>query len=362
MGQAAGSHRGVRASGSRATTPRVTYLRVSVTDRCNERCIYCMPPEGVRLKTHGDVLSYEEMTRVVRCAVPLGVRTVRLTGGEPLVRRGLVEFARDVAAVPGVEDVALTTNGLLLPAVARALRKAGVRRVNISLDTLRPGRYRDITRTGSFADAWAGLEAALEAGFRPVKVNTVVMRGVNDDEIEDMALIAAEGVLTWRFIELMPLGEAGRLGEDMLVPAAEVVERLAALAAARGLPFTEEGAGSARRGDGRDGRAGAGPGPFAGAGPARYFRFGRGRVGVISPMTHGFCAECNRLRLTSDGRVHPCLTSPLEVDLAGALRGGASDEEITALLAEAVRMKPEAHRMRERLPELAERRMSRIGG
>jgi cyclic pyranopterin phosphate synthase len=327
--------------------PQVSYMRVSITDRCNQRCVYCMPPEGVALKTHTAILSYEELARVIRCAVPLGVRSVRLTGGEPLVRRGIVDFAASVAAIPGVDDLALTTNGVLLADLARDLRRAGVRRVNVSLDSLRPDRYRRITRRDAFAAAWTGVEAALAAGLAPVKINTVVVRGLNDDEIEEMALAAAAGAqLIWRFIELMPLGEARGFGPDALVTADEIVGRLAAAAARRGLALTEDTQGQE---------------PL-GAGPARYFRLGAGRIGVISPMTHGFCSTCNRLRLTSDGRVHPCLTSSLEIDLAGPLRAGASDAELTRLLAWAVSLKPEAHRMRERRPELAERRMSRIGG
>jgi len=305
-----------------------------------------MPAGGVPLKTHDDILRFEDIERVVRAAVPLGVRSVRLTGGEPLVRRGVVDLAARLAGVPGVDDLALTTNGVLLGKKAGPLYRAGVRRVNVSLDTLRPDRYRRITRTDFFAEARAGLDAALETGFDPVKVNTVVVRGENDDEIEEMALRAVDGRLTWRFIELMPLGEGGVWGNEALVPSDEIVGRLERFAAERGLPFEEEGALS----------------PPLGAGPARYFRLGAGRVGVISPMTHGFCSRCNRLRLTSDGKIHPCLASPLEVDMAGPLRSGASQDEITTLLARAVKMKPRAHRLAERRPELSERKMSQIGG
>ncbi len=341
---------------------RVSYLRVSVTDRCNERCVYCMPAHGVPLKLHDDILRFEEIETIVRAAVPLGVRSVRLTGGEPLVRKGIIELAAGLAAIPGVDDLALTTNGVLLGELAVPLRQAGVRRLNVSLDTLRPDRYREITRRHNFDKACSGIRTAVEAGFQPVKVNTVVIRGLNDDEIESMALVAAGAAgkaagpaspiatsaasLVWRFIELMPLGEGHLWGERALVPADEIVDRLADLAARHGLPFEEEG-------------------PLAppfGAGPARYFKFGRGRVGVISPMTHGFCSRCNRLRLTSDGKIHPCLTSPLAVDLAEPLRAGASAGEIARLLAKAVQMKPQAHRMAERRPELSNRRMSQIGG
>ncbi len=345
----------------------ISYLRVSVTDRCNQRCVYCMPAAGVPLKSHVDILRYEEIERVVRAAVSLGVRSVRLTGGEPLVRRGIVEFARTLAGIPGLTDLSLTTNGVLLAELARPLRQAGLGRLSLSLDTLQADRYREITRTDLWSEAWAGLRAALEAGFDPVKVNTVVVRGLNDDEIEDMALLAAgvagaagatgaagaavsapslPGRVVWRFIELMPLGEGRAWGPQALVGADEIVLRLRNLAAGHGLPFTEAGAAS---------------GPH-GAGPSRYYRFGSAWVGVISPMTHGFCAECNRLRLTSDGKIHPCLASPCEVDLAGPLRAGLSQEGLARLLAEAAAMKPEAHRLLERRPELERRKMSWLGG
>jgi cyclic pyranopterin phosphate synthase len=344
---------------------KVSYLRVSVTDRCNQRCVYCLPAEGVPLKAHRDILSFEEIERVVRAAVTLGVRSVRLTGGEPLVRRAIVDLARGLAVVPGLDDLSLTTNGVLLAGLSEPLRAAGVGRVNISFDTLRPERYRVITRTDHFQEARLGLEAALAAGFAPVKVNTVVIRGLNDDEIEDMALLAAgigrpDGCLAspgpaiiWRFIELMPLGEGRVWGENALVPAGEIAERLARLAGLRGLLFEETSSAGGQAGEGR--------GP-AGAGPARYFRLGGGHVGVISPMTHGFCASCNRLRLTSDGQVHPCLASPFAIDLAGPLRAGASPVELARLLTQAVESKPQAHRMAERPPELARRQMSKIGG
>jgi cyclic pyranopterin phosphate synthase len=357
----------------RRRTSSISYLRVSVTDRCNQRCVYCMPAAGVPLKSHADILRYEEIERVVRAAVSLGVRSVRLTGGEPLVRRGLVEFAGTLAGIPGLTDLSLTTNGVLLAELARPLRQTGLGRLSLSLDTLQATRYREITRTDLWSEAWAGLRAALEAGFDPVKVNTVVVRGLNDDEIEDMALLAAgaagaaraigtagaagvagaavnapflPGRVVWRFIELMPLGEGRAWGPQALVGADEIVLRLRNLAVGHGLPFTEAGAAS---------------GPY-GAGPSRYYRFGSAWVGVISPMTHGFCAECNRLRLTSDGKIHPCLASPCEVDLAGPLRAGLSQEGLARLLAEAAAMKPEAHRLLERRPELERCKMSRLGG
>jgi cyclic pyranopterin phosphate synthase len=339
----------------------VSYLRVSVTDRCNQRCVYCLPADGVPLKSHADILRYEEIELIVRAAVSLGVKSVRLTGGEPLVRRGVVDFAATLATIPGLTDLTLTTNGVLLAPLARPLRQAGVRRLSLSLDSLRPDRYREITRTDLWSEAWAGLRAAMEAGFDPIKVNTVVVRGLNDDEIEDMALLAAQadlpGRLIWRFIELMPLGEGRVWGPQALVSAAEITRRLRDLSAARGLLFEEEGEAAQL--------PGAGPAAVArpfGAGPARYYRLGAGWVGVISPMTHGFCGGCNRLRLTSDGRIHPCLASPLEVDVATPLRAGLSPEELGRLLSRAATLKPQAHRLIERHPELQDRRMSRIGG
>lgn len=296
----------------------IDYLRVSVTDRCNLRCIYCMPPEGVALRRRHDLLSFEEIVSVVSAAVGLGVRKVRLTGGEPLARPGLTELVRALARIEGLDDLSLSTNGTLLSGCARELKAAGLRRVNVSLDSLRPDRYRSITRGGELAAAINGIEAAQEAGLEPIKLNVVVLRGVNDDEVSDLAALATDRGWTIRFIERMPLagGAAG------FVPSSEVRARLDGFG-----PLTPE-FGEARNG------------------PARCYRLAgaAGAFGFISPLSEPFCATCNRLRLTSTGMLRPCLLSHEgEVDVRAALRAGADGPAIQSLLLQAAQAKPGRH-------------------
>jgi cyclic pyranopterin phosphate synthase len=321
----------------------INYLRVSVTDRCNLRCVYCMPPEGVAPRTHAEILSYEEIELIVRAAAELGISKVRLTGGEPLARLGLADLVRLLARIPGVDDLSMTTNGTLLPKYAHELAEAGLQRVNISLDTLHPERFARITRRGKLRDALAGIDAALRAGLRPVKINTVVIRGLNDDEIIDLARKAVIDGWHVRFIEWMPVGHA--ISQDQswgeaVMTAAEMREQI-----------------------------GAALGPLeavqveAGAGPARYYRLpgGQGTVGFISPVSEHFCSGCNRLRLTADGQLRPCLLSDYEIDLRTPLRQGAGIGEIKDLLLRGIGQKPEQHHLRER--EWVEKRvMAQIGG
>ncbi len=336
---------------------RIDYLRISITDRCNLRCRYCMPADGVAFKPHEEILTFEEIVRLARIAAEEGISKVRLTGGEPLVRRGVPDLVRELLALPGLDSVALTTNATLLPRYAAELREAGLSRVNVSLDSLDPAVYEQITRGGSLAGALAGLDAAFDAGFDPVKLNVVVVRSLHQDLL-GFARLTLERPLHVRFIEYMPLGdaeegtgchtdgtsdEAGWTREDS-VPSDEVLERIASEAAAAGLgellPVAREAA----------------PG---GWGPARYYRFegARGTVGVISPLSHHFCAECNRLRLTADGRLRPCLFSDHELDVRTVLRTG-TDEDVRAAVKRALNDKPESHNMRVG----TERRMSQIGG
>ncbi len=333
---------------------RIDYLRISLTDRCNLRCRYCMPAEGVTWKPASDILSYEEILRFTRIAIEQGIGKIRLTGGEPLVRGGIVDFVRDLHAIPGIESVALTTNGTLLPGFASDLYDAGLRRVNVSLDSLDPEVFRAITRGGRLQDALAGIEAAFQVGFDPVKLNVVVVRSLEQDLL-GFARLTLERPLHVRFIEYMPVGEAeegsgchseGVEGwtHDDSVPSDEVLARLAREGAAAGLgalePLEKERA----------------PG---GWGPARYYRFGDGpgTIGVISPLSHHFCAECNRLRLTADGRLRPCLFSDHELDVLTALRDG-DDESVRKIVVAALADKPESHSMR-----IGTRRtMSQIGG
>ncbi|MCS7178883.1 MAG: GTP 3',8-cyclase MoaA [Anaerolineae bacterium] len=303
----------------------VQYLRVSVTDRCNLRCLYCMPEEGVVQCSHQDILRHEEIVRIVRIAVETGFMHIRLTGGEPLVRRGIVDLVAELARIPGLDDLSMTTNGILLRQYAKALARAGLRRINLSLDTLRPERFRQITRWGNLEDVLAGREAALAAGLRPIKINMVVIRGLNDDEVVDMARKTIEPDWHVRFIEVMPLGAGVRWFGDGVVPAAEIRARI------------EEAVGPLTPVHGE-----------VGIGPARYYRLpgAAGTVGFIGAVTEHFCHFCNRLRLTSDGRLLPCLLSSATIDLRTPLRNGATDEELRALFMQAVVAKPRGHALR----------------
>ncbi len=303
---------------------KINYLRVSITDRCNLRCVYCMPEEGVVWLPHDDILRYEEIERIVRVGVGLGIDRVRVTGGEPLVRRGVVEFIGRLAAIQGLQDISLTTNGVNLPEMAGALASAGLRRVNISLDTLQPERFAQVSRVDAHAKVLAGVEAALAAGLHPVKLNVVVLRGFNDDEVADFAALTLTRPVHVRFIELMPLGESGKIEEDRFVASAEIKARLE-----RVRPLLA-------------------PPPVPGQGPAEYFQWGEGAVGTvgfISAISEHFCASCNRLRLTADGRLHPCLAMDRTVDIRTALRGGADDREVAGIILEAVGRKPRRHYM-----------------
>lgn len=308
---------------------RIEYLRLSVTDRCNCRCAYCMPAGGVPMLGHADILSFEELAAVARAAAELGVRKVRLTGGEPLARRGVVDLVRMVAAVPGVDEVAMTTNATLLAPVAGALREAGLSRLNVSLDTLRPDRYAKITRCGRLEDALAGLAAAREAGFSRTKVNCVLMGGVNDDEVADLAGLARNEAVDVRFIELMPIGPAAGW------PRASFVAADAVLDALPGLELL-----------GRDG-------------VAELYRMPgwAGRVGLIRPMSHKFCDGCSRIRVTADGKLKPCLHSAAEIDLRGL-----GHEGLLAALRAGIAAKPKYHLMDEGRASDSARDMNEIGG
>ena len=323
---------GIRDSQSRV----IDYLRVSVTDRCNLRCVYCMPPEGVTLLEHRDLLSFEEITAVVSAAVGLGVRKVRLTGGEPLVRLGLTELVRALARIPGLDDLSLSTNGTLLKDQAAGLKAAGLTRVNVSLDSLNPETYRRITRQGNLSDVLGGIEAAQEAGLTPIKLNTVVMRGINDDEVKALAALAHDRSWSIRFIERMPL--AGEKGS--YVPSSEVRDHLEPLGHL--VPWPDD----------------------VQNGPARCYRLAgaSSSIGFISPMSEPFCATCNRLRLTSTGMLRPCLLSDAgSVDLRTPLRTGTDKESIQGLLLRAAGSKPGRHSLEPQgAPEGTA--MSRIGG
>lgn len=330
----------------------IDYLRISVTDRCNLRCVYCMPAQGVEWKPPADMLTFEEIERFAAIAVTEGISKIRLTGGEPLVRKGIVEHIRRLKAITGLEAIALTTNATLLPRYATELKQAGLSRINISLDSLDHEMFAQITRGGNLDDALAGLDAAIEAGFDPVKLNVVVVRSLHQD-LAAFAKLAIDRPIHVRFIEYMPVGDApsgggrghgGGWTEDDHVPADEILDTLRAALAREGLGALEP--------------SGPGRGP-EGWGPARYFSMtgAKGTLGVISPLSRHFCGECNRLRLTADGRLRPCLFSDLELDVRAPLRGG-TDEDVRGVILSALGDKPETHEQRRGTL----RRMSQIGG
>ncbi|MGD8596107.1 MAG: GTP 3',8-cyclase MoaA [Anaerolineae bacterium] len=318
----------------------INYLRVSVTDRCNLRCIYCMPIEGVEKQIHSEILRYEELALIVRAAAQLGIGKVRLTGGEPLARLGLTEFVRMIASTPGIDDLSMTTNGTLLARHATALAEAGLQRVNISLDTLRADRFQRITRRGRLQDVWAGIAAAQAAGLTPIKFNMVVIRGLNDDEVVDFARKTITDGWNVRFIELMPIGANVDWAGDGTVSIPEIRARI------------EDQVGSLQPIHGPTGN-----------GPARYHQFAgaQGSVGFIGARSEHFCHECNRLRVTADGRLRPCLMSDKEIDLREAIRGDKDTETVKSLLAEAIRRKPLSHHLNEAIAP-RDRTMAQIGG
>lgn len=318
---------------------QINYLRISVTDLCNLNCVYCSAGSIARL-SHHDILRYEEIQRIVRVAAGMGITKVRLTGGEPLARPEFVKLVGMIAEIDGIDDVAVTTNGILLGKLASELKEAGLNRVNVSLDTLKRDRFKQITGGDKLATVLGGIEAAHRAGLEPVKINVVVMRGKNDDEILDFGRKTITDGWHVRFIEFMPFGMCGTEGVET-VPTSEIYERLQVLGKLEPI---------------------AGP---AGNGPAKYFQFpgSKGSVGFITPMTEHFCATCNRLRITSDGQLRPCLLGNDEVDLKTALRDGSSDDEIKRLIQQAVNIKREEHHLSGELaPEAVTRPMYQIGG
>jgi cyclic pyranopterin phosphate synthase len=314
----------------------IDYLRISVTDRCNLRCIYCMPPEGVPHISHDEILSYEEIRAVVQAAAELGIRKIRLTGGEPLVRADFPELVKMLSRIEGIIELSLTTNGALLRNYAQALKQAGLSRVNVSLDTLRASRFQYITRLGELKDVLEGIGAANEAGLHPIKINTVVMRGINDDEILDFARMTYKDGWHVRFIELMPFK-----GVAESVPSIELQQHISSLGRLESCVS------------------------ITGNGPAMYYRLAgaKGTIGFISPLTEiSFCSRCNRMRLTPDGKLRPCLLGEDEIDLRMPLRNNASMEELKRLILKAVASKPEHHHLERGDIRLVKRKMSQIGG
>ena len=318
---------------------KIEYLRISLTDKCNLRCKYCMPAEGISHLAHSDVLTLEEILRVTGVLCRMGVRKVRLTGGEPLVRKNAISLIRRIGELPEKPELAMTTNGVLLEEHLEALSDAGLRSINLSLDTLDRETYRELTGVDALERVMGSLEKAEALGFQ-VKLNVVPVRGVNDKELTELAALAKEREISVRFIELMPIGCAKELQG---IPAEEIARRLETVYG-KGTPVT------GARG--------------AGSGPASYLQFPgfRGRVGFISPMSHTFCSECNRLRLTVDGRLKLCLYYPDGADLRTMLRSGCSDEELEKEIRRAVLRKPEHHSFQRVDQKIEKKSMVQIGG
>jgi cyclic pyranopterin phosphate synthase len=315
----------------------IEYLRISVTDRCNFRCLYCMPEAGLTWLPKSDILSYEEITDVVRQLAPLGLRRLRITGGEPTIRPQIHELIRMLRAIPEIEDIAISTNGVRLPEIGRTLRECGLDRVNMSVDSLRPDRIARIARRNLGFDPIRAALAAQAAGLDPIKLNVVVMRGINDDEIIDLARLTREHPWHVRFIELMPVGDMRELTWEHIVPSDEILSRLSAVA-----PLTPAS------------------GPARGNGPAAYYTWpgAAGTIGVITPMTHTYCASCNKVRLTADGRLRTCLFGDHEVDLRAPLRAGLPLEPF---FRDALANKPKEHELLQmRVGGL--RALSQVGG
>jgi cyclic pyranopterin phosphate synthase len=317
----------------------IDYMRISVTDRCNLRCIYCMPSDGVKHIEFRDVMKYEEITKVAEIAAGLGVRKIRITGGEPLFRKDLHFLIASLNKIKGIEDISITTNGILLKKNARLLAEAGLKRVNVSLDTLSQDRYRDITRGGDIRYVFDGIQEAKKEGLLPIKINMIPIRGINDDEIENFAKLTKYTSYQIRFIEFMPIAPGNVWAEKKYVPTVEIKKRVSSIAPLVPVKMRKNG-------------------------PARYYRLegAPGVIGFISSVSHHFCDSCNRLRLTSDGKLRPCLFNDKEVDLKSAIRTGARDDEIEKLLRYAIKIKPKRHSISSESGNDHPGAMSRIGG
>ncbi len=318
----------------------LNYLRISVTDRCNLSCVYCKSERCVPKLKHDDILSYEEILRLVKIVIPLGITKVRLTGGEPLVRKGVCDFLSRLTALEGLRDISLTTNGIFLKEKLERIKAAGIRRLNISLDTLDRDKYRKITGFDGFQDVWEGLDMAREMGFEPIKVNAVVMRGINDDEILDFARLTFKYPYHVRFIEYMPIGVTESDPFYRFVPTSSIQAQLNGFQELFPVPKDQHD------------------------GPSQRFRFRNtpGEIGFISPMSHHFCRTCNRLRLTASGRLRPCLLSNGEIDIRAPLRKGASDRELAAVFLKAALSKEAEHQLTADRPLGSAAQMSSIGG
>lgn len=313
---------------------RINYLRVSVTDLCNLRCKYCMPEEGVIQKPHNEILSLEEIYEIIKCSTELGIDKIRITGGEPLVRKGIISLIKKISDLDEIKDLAMTTNGSLLEKYVYDLKKAGLKRVNISLDTLNAEKYKEITRGGNLDVVLKGIEAANNANLTPIKINTVLIGGFNDDEIEKFAKLTIDYNIHIRFIELMPIGHASKWTKEKFISNDIVLKKLSNL-----IPLEEE----------------------QGV-PAKYYKIpnSKGKIGLINPISSHFCTTCNRIRLTADGKIKPCLHSDKEIDIKTIIRNDKS--KLKQTLKEAILGKPEKHHINDDGYKPIERDMFKIGG
>lgn len=313
---------------------QINYLRISVTDLCNLRCRYCMPEEGLCKKDHEDILRIEEIEEIVQESAKLGINKVRITGGEPLIRKGIIELVRKISAIEQIKDIAITTNGILLGKYAKELKDSGLNRVNISIDSLNREKFYKITRGGNIKDVLDGIEEAKKVGLTPIKLNTVLIGGFNDDEIEDFVKLTSSEEVDVRFIELMPLGQASTWAKEHFIPNVTVLERFPEL-----MPLCKDDKGS----------------------PAKYYKLpnGMGRIGLINPISSHFCSSCNRIRVTADGRIKPCLHSNYEINIRSLRK---QNMELLDILKLAIESKPKEHIINNYEYEPILRNMYQIGG
>lgn len=319
---------------------KINYLRVSVTDRCNLRCVYCHPVRAFRFRKHADILRYEEILEIIRAARDLGINKIRLTGGEPLIRKNFVRLAESVCQIAGLADVSITTNGVFLKKMAKAIFDAGIHRINVSLDTLVPLKYAKISGHDCFHEVWNGIEAAHALGFSPVKINVVAIKGVNDDEIIAFGELSMRKPYQIRFIELMPIGNYGYWMPGRYLSSDTIKSKLESIG-----PLLPVSLGVVD-------------------GPAQRYRFqgAKGEIGFISAMSHRFCHTCNRIRLTADGKLRPCLFADEELDIKTPLRAGCGRQELKRLLQLAIDRKPKQHHAEIQGQAESSRPMSAIGG
>ncbi len=317
----------------------LNYLRISITDRCNLKCIYCVPRDLIPRLSHDEILTYEEILRLVRIGIRLGISKIRVTGGEPLVRKGVYGFLTDLSGLDGLADLSLTTNGVSLKTNLNKIKAAGINRINISLDTLDRTKFEHITGLDLFDQVWQGIEMALGMGFHPIKLNIVALKGINDDELTDMARLSFDYPLHIRFIEYMPMGES-QIGNGPLLLAPEIKRRISVLGRLIPVPNTKND------------------------GPAQRYHFegAAGEIGFIHALSHHFCDRCNRLRLTARGQLRPCLLSDHHEDVRGIMRTGGTDEQLAEVFFKAVRHKPSDHNLAIQNPSRVCGQMSSIGG